>query len=213
MAPRICIAGYIVFAASIFWISDLIVLSSGCALAIALAILLPYRKLKTGFVPISIFLFITFITNVLFYPGRIMFDLGPFIITEEGIRIASIRTMRVLLLIYGAKFLTIVSPLDESLNALGELLRPLEKVGLPIRELFRTMSLSVKILPIVKSRIHEEYKSRIAEGERKGMKDKVFIVYKFLMPVFLRSISDPASFIDERVTPGMVVADDRLEDE
>ena len=56
----------------------------------------PFRAVKSGWIPISIFLLFTFISNVLNQHGKIVFSTGPVVITEEGLNIAAIRTLRVL---------------------------------------------------------------------------------------------------------------------
>jgi energy-coupling factor transport system permease protein len=146
-------------------------------------------------VPISLFLSVTFLANLLFNTGKIVYELGPFIITEEGLRLASIRTLRVFLLIAGAKFLTIMSKLEEIISAMGTLLNPLEKLGLPIRSFFASMALSVKVLPLIKRRISNEYNARVKEVEKSGLKKKASIVLQFLLPVFFESIHDPEAFL------------------
>ncbi len=195
LLPTIGIIAYICFTVTVFIIGDLWVLFIASAIFLFLIVLLPFRKLRSGIVPISLFLSVTFLANLLFNTGKIVYESGPFIITEEGLRLASIRALRVFLLIAGAKFLTIMSTLDEIISAMGTLLKPLEKLGLPIRSIFDTMALSVKVLPLIKQRISDEYNARVKEAQKSGIKEKASIVLQFLLPVFFESIHNPEAFL------------------
>ena len=197
MRPKTGIIAYIFFTVAVFITGDLKILLIASAIFLLLIIILPFRKLKSGIVPISLFLSVTFMANLLFNTGKIIYVLGPVIITEEGLRMASIRTLRVFLLIAGAKFLTIMSTLDEIISAMGSLLGPLEKLGLSIRSFFDSMALSVKVLPLIKQRISDEYKTRVKEDAKSGIKEKASIVLQFLLPVFFESIHNPKAFLAE----------------
>ncbi|HDZ87425.1 MAG TPA: hypothetical protein ENH38_02250, partial [Nitrospirae bacterium] len=175
MLPELCIIGYIFYTVAVFIIADLKIILVASALLFILMIILPYRKLKTGVVPIALFLSVTFLSNLLFNPGRILYKIGPLVITEEGMYMASVRALRVFLLIAGAKFLTIVTTLEDAINAMGRILSPLEKMGLPVKSFFDTMALSVKILPIISKKISEEYNVRIESSEKKGIRDKAAV--------------------------------------
>ncbi len=194
LLPGIGIISYICFTVTVFIIGDLWILFIASVIFLFLIVLLPFRKLRSGIVPISLFLSVTFLANLLFNTGKIVYESGPFIITEEGLRLASIRTLRVFLLITGAKFLTIMSTLDEVISAMGSILDPLEKLGLPVRSFFGSMALSVKVLPLIKKRISDEYNARVKEVEKSGIKKKASIVLQFLLPVFFESIHNPEAF-------------------
>ncbi len=74
---------------------------------------IPFRAVKSGWMPIGIFLIFTFLSNVLNQHGKIVFVTGPVVITEEGLHIAAIRTLRVLYMIAGAKILIATSKTEE----------------------------------------------------------------------------------------------------
>jgi energy-coupling factor transport system permease protein len=196
--PRLGIVAYICFTIAVFILGDPWILLIASAIFLFLIIVLPYRKLRSGIVPISLFLSVTFVANLLFNTGKIVYKLGPFIITEEGLQLASVRTMRVFLLVAGAKFLTILSTLDEIIVAMGMLLNPLEKLGLPVRSFFDSMALSVKVLPLIKQRISDEYNARVQEADDSSIKKKASIVRQFLLPVFFESIHNPEAFLADK---------------
>ncbi|MCX5718938.1 MAG: energy-coupling factor transporter transmembrane component T, partial [Nitrospirae bacterium] len=126
MSPEIKIILYVLFLISLFLIQDITVY-----LVILLAVLvfllrIPLKSLKSGWIPISLFLLFTFVSNVLFQHGKILYIAGPVIITEDGLHISLIRTLRVFFMIAGAKILVSTTQIELLIGAFGKLLKPLE---------------------------------------------------------------------------------------
>ena len=157
----------------------------------------PFRAVKSGWIPISIFLFFTFISNALNQHGKILFSSGPVIITDEGLNIAAIRTLRVLYLIAGAKILIATSKTEEIIHGLWRLLGPLERLGLPIKDYFHTMGLTLKCFPILKNLLYENYREQITSANIRGVWNRAKVVSMFLLPMFVESIQNPEKFFIE----------------
>jgi len=197
LSPEIKIVVYIVFIFCLFLIKDVTVY-----LFITIAILIfllriPFKSLKSGWIPISLFLFFTFLSNVLFQHGRILYSKGPLVITEEGLNIASLRTMRIFFMIAGAKILTATTQIDLLIGAIGKLLKPLERLGIPVVDFFSTMGLTMKSLPKIKDQIAETYKEKVKGGDVKGFWNRVKVISFFLMPLFIKSIQSPEIFFED----------------
>ena len=157
----------------------------------------PFRTVKSGWIPISIFLIFTFISNVLNQHGKIVYSAGPVLITEEGLSIAAIRTLRVLYLIAGAKILIATSKTEEIIQGLWRLLGPFERLGLPVKDYFHTMGLTLKCFPILKNLLYENYREQITSANIKGMWNRAKVVSMFLLPMFVDSIQNPEKFFIE----------------
>ncbi|MEW6675575.1 MAG: energy-coupling factor transporter transmembrane component T [Nitrospirota bacterium] len=197
MSPQIKIISYIAFIICLFLIKDITVyLFIFVAISIFL-LRIPFKSLRSGWIPISLFLLFTFISNVLFQHGRILYSRGPFVITEEGFNIASIRTMRVFFMIAGAKILTATTQIELLAGAFGKILKPLERLGIPIVEFFSTMGLTMKALPRLKDQIAETYREKMKEGDIKGFWGRARVVSMFLMPLFVKSIQSPEIFFEK----------------
>lgn len=197
MLPAIKIILYISFVISLFLIRDLTVY---LLIFIAISILLfrlPLQSLRKGWIPICIFLVFTFASNILFQPGRILFSLGPVVLTEEGIIAASLRTIRVFLMIAGAKILTGTTETERLIGGLGKILKPLEHLGLPVSEFLSTMNLTLKSLPGLKNQIVETYTDKVRNGNVKGFRNRAKAISVFLMPFFVKSIQSPESFFED----------------
>jgi energy-coupling factor transport system permease protein len=158
---------------------------------------IPFRSLKSGWIPISLFLLFTFISNILFQHGRILYNAGPLFITEEGFNIAVIRTMRVFFMIAGAKIITATTQIESLIGAFGKLLNPLEHLGIPVVEFFSTMGLTMKSLPKLKDQIAANYREKVKEGNIKGFWNRAKVVSMFLVPLMIKSIKSPEIYFEQ----------------
>lgn len=200
LIPEIKIVLYIVFIISLFIFSGLKAYLFIFAVLCILLLNVPFKNLKSGWIPISLFLMFTFISNVINQHGEILFSSGPLVITYEGLNIAVIRTIRILLMIAGAKILIASTKTDDMVRALGRLLSPFEKLGLPVKDFFHTMGLTLKCFPILKEKASETYKESKRSGDIRGFLNRARMISMFLMPMFVRSIQSPEVFFEKSET-------------
>ncbi|MEW6053022.1 MAG: energy-coupling factor transporter transmembrane component T [Nitrospirota bacterium] len=198
MLPEIKILAYITFSISLFFIHSL-ALFAGIAFGILVLFMrIPFRRLTQGWVPILLFLSFTFIGNMLFQQGKIVALAGPFVITEEGLRVAAERTMRVFLLIAGAKLLTASTDTETLLNAMARLLRPLERFRIPVSEFFSTMGMTMRFLPELKEQIVSGYRQEMQGRKVKGFRERVRLLSSFLVPLFVKNMQAPERFPEKK---------------
>jgi energy-coupling factor transport system permease protein len=197
LLPEIRIISYIVFIAAIFIIQDVTVyLVIFLALSVFL-VRIPWKSLKRGWIPISLLILFTFVSNVLFQSGRILYEAGPVSITEEGVNIALIRTMRLFFMIAGAKILTAKTTIESLVGASARMLKPLERFGVPVSEFFSTAGLTMKSLPRLKEHLVDTYKQKIEENHLKGFWSRIKIASLFLLPLIAKSLQSPEIFFKE----------------
>jgi energy-coupling factor transport system permease protein len=197
LIPEIKIFLYIFFVICLFFIKDLTVYAVIFIVILALLFRIPFKSLKSGWIPISLFLLFTFISNALFQPGRILFGSGPLVITAEGLDIASVRTLRVFFMIAGAKILTSTTEFGMLVNALERIFSPLERLGVPVREFFSAMGLTMRSLPVLKEQMVREYREKVKGGDTRGFLNRARAISMFLIPLFVRSMQSPESFFDD----------------
>jgi energy-coupling factor transport system permease protein len=197
LSPEIKIISYIIFVVCLFLIRDITVYLLIFVVISIFLLRIPFKSLRSGWIPISLFLFFTFISNLLFQHGRIIYGIGPFVITEEGINISAVRTMRVFFMIAGAKMLTATTQIELLVGAFGKILKPLERLGIPVVEFFSTMGLTMKSIPRLKDQITEAYKEKVKEGNIKGFSARVKVVSMFLMPLLVKGIQTPEIFFED----------------
>ncbi len=197
LSPEIKIILYIVFIVCLLLIKDV---TFYLFIFVAISIFLfriPFKSLKSGWIPISLFLLFTFISNILFQHGRILYSAGPLFITEEGLNIAVIRTMRVFFMIAGARIITATTQIESLIGAFGKILKPLERLGIPVVEFFSTMGLTMKSLPKLKDQIAANYREKVKEGNIKGFWNRAKVVSMFLVPLMIKSIQSPEIFFEQ----------------
>lgn len=199
MSPEIRIILYTIFVSCLFFIKDpaayLFIIPTVFSAIIILRV--SFKVLKSGWIPISLLLLFTFIGNALFQHGKIWYKTGPLIITDEGLNIAFIRTMRVLLMIAGAKILTATTTPDSLASALGTFLRPLRRLKIPVDDLLQIIGLTLKSLPRLKKEIAGNYREKISRENISGFLDRVRVISKQLVPIFVMCMQVPEKYFKE----------------
>jgi energy-coupling factor transport system permease protein len=155
---------------------------------------LPVKKMKSGLFPILFFLLFTLAGNLFFHSGRIIFSHGFLSITDEGVRLAGIRTLRVFSMIFAAKILTTVLSVDRLIHSLEGIMGPLEKIGIPIRDFFSVMGLTLKSFPALMTYLLKTYREEAKNNDVQGFRKRMGHMAAFLMPVFVKSIQSPETF-------------------
>ena len=97
-------------------------------------------------------------------------------------------------MIGAAKILTATLSVEELVRSLEEILRPLERIGIPIKDFFSIMGLTMKSFPALMTYLLKEYREQMKDGDVRGIRHRIGRVASFLMPVFVRSIQSPESF-------------------
>lgn len=189
---------YIILAISLFVIKNIYYHASIALIVAALLFLLPFNKVKSGIIPIFLLLFFTFTGNVFFHPGRIIYEAVSIPITDEGLYTAGLRTLRVFSMIFAAKILTYALPVDRMLLTIGRLAGPFEKAGLPLRDFFDIMGLTVKALPVLTQRLSRSYREDLENNNIRGFRNRLRHLVSFIMPVFAESIRSPEEFLVSR---------------
>ncbi|MBL7032309.1 MAG: hypothetical protein ISR97_03910 [Nitrospira sp.] len=185
-SPKARILLYLLLVIAVF-VSDSLEVSLILLLVVlASAVRVPFSSLKRGFFPITVFLLFTFISNVLFQEGNVLYDVFGLGITDEGIRRGGRLTLRLFILITGAKVLTASTRSEDLINSMSELLGPVGRIGF-VQELVYVMALTLRLLPIIYNEAIELYKNmRGSVGS--GVADKIKLSVELLTTLFERSL-------------------------
>lgn len=167
------------------------------ALLIVLLLTVPVRLAGRGWVPISILLIFTFLSNLFFHPGKVVFHPGPLVITEEGVTAATVRTLRVLLMIMGAKIVIATTSAELLVASLGRIFRPLERFGLPVGEFFSTMGLVMKSLPKLRQEISAACRKEMENGKDEGFWNRIKTVAGVCSALFVGGLESPEKFLND----------------
>jgi energy-coupling factor transport system permease protein len=196
LPPEIKILIYIAFILGLFFMKNLL-FSFGIFILMAILLArIPMSSLLRGWIPITVFLFFTFFSNLFFQHGRVLFQAGPMFVTEEGLNAALLRTIRIFCMIAGAKILTATTGIEPLISAFAKLLRPFERLGVPVEEFFSTMGLTMKSLPRLKEQVVREYRTTVKDRKITGFRNRAKMISSFLMPLFVKSIRSPETFLN-----------------
>ncbi|MBA4373494.1 MAG: hypothetical protein C0402_11615 [Thermodesulfovibrio sp.] len=195
--PDIRIVFYLVFSVSLYSIRSIPLLGILSGILLLFLLRLPFRKLKAGWIPISLFLSFTFMSNLLNHHGEILAAVGNFFVTREGLHTALLRTLRLFLMIGGLKALMAGTPAMDLVNALGRLFMPLERLGLPVKDLVHTMGLTLQCFPVLKDMGSELYRKQLGLQQAKGFSGRIKVISAFMVPMFVMSVRTPEIFFQQ----------------
>lgn len=148
---------------------------------------IPVSVLKRGLIPITLFLAFTFFSNILFQSGRVIYEMGGIAVTEEGLRRGGHLTLRLFILILGAKALTGTTKAEELIRAINVLLGPLGRWE-PLREFMSTMVRALSFLPIIYDEAQTLYAEAVKNSPETTFLDKIKLSVSLLTPLFERSL-------------------------
>jgi energy-coupling factor transport system permease protein len=197
MSPEIKIITYVLFITSLFFIREVNVYLLICIPCFIFLIKIPRKNLKSGWMPISLLLAFTFLSNMFYQQGRILFSSGGLIITYEGIHTAVTRTMRVFIMIAGAKILISFTKTEVLIGGLRNICKPLVRFKVPVDDFFQVMELTLKSLPALKKQMACMYKDHMNGGQMKGYLSRVRMASSLLIPMFVKSIQAPDQYFQE----------------
>ena len=193
-SPRAKILLYVLLATTVFFSHSFSVSLISLVFVMFFAIRLPFSTLKRGLIPIMLFLTFTFISNVFYQTGNVLYEVSGFSITDEGLRSGSLLTLKLFILILGAKALTATTKAEDLVNGMSELLGPIGKTGF-VKELLFTMSLTLRLLPIVYDEALELYKD-VKNSEGASIAGKIRLSVSLLTPLFERSLKKAREMSD-----------------
>jgi energy-coupling factor transport system permease protein len=197
LPPELKIILYLFFVATLFFVDSPVFYCCTSVLIFLLLFTVPVRLIKKGWIPILILLAFTFLSNLLFRHGKVLFIAGPMIITVEALTEASIKSMRLLFMIAGAKLLTGTTSTEALMRGLGRILLPLQYVGIPVDEFISTMGLTVQSLPALKEQFLAMYRERMRQGRMCGFLNCARVFTGLIVPLFVKGLQAPEQYFAE----------------
>ncbi|MBF0516538.1 MAG: hypothetical protein HQK97_05385 [Nitrospirae bacterium] len=169
-SPEFKITLYVIFTAVTFLMKDMSFFAISGAAAACFFSLLPDKSIRTGIVPIFIFLFITFMSGMLFTGGRVIASFAGFDITHEGLTEAVVKTVRVFLMIVGAKVLMLTTSVDEMIAGLNRMLPVSNPAkGSAFRDFIEIAGLTFTAFPAIVLRLKTDFREKAAASHYEGL--------------------------------------------
>lgn len=208
--PRVKVVGVLLYLISLFifrGFAGYVVVTLFLAGIIILS-KVPLRYVIRGMKPIIFLLIITALFNLFGTQGDIAFQWKFIRITWQGMQKSLFMAMRLIYLIIGSSMLTYTTTPNQLTDAIEKLLKPLEKIRVPVHEFAMMMSLALRFIPILleeTNRIINAQSARGADFEEGKIWQRMRAMISILVPLLVsatRRAYDLANAMEARCYHG-----------
>lgn len=208
--PRTKFVGTMMFIVSIFVFNSFPgYLLAGIFLAIVIGLSkVPVKFMFKGLRGIMVLLMLTVVFNIFLTPGEILWRWGILKVSKEGLVLAGKMAIRLIFLITGSSVMTLTTTPNQLTDAMERLLRPLNKIHVPVHEIAMMMSIALRFIPILMEETDKIMKAQIARGadfESGNIIQKTKNMIPLLVPLFIsafRRANDLALAMEARCYHG-----------
>lgn len=164
--PRIKIIIISLFIVTLFFINNFYpyILIVGFILTAVHLSKVPLKFILKGLRPLMFIIMITFFINIFMTKGEVLYEIGPLVITKEGLRQAVFMALRLVFLITGTSLLTLTTSPIALTDGIEKLLSPFKKIGLPAHELAMMMTIALRFIPTLLEETDKIMKAQMARG-------------------------------------------------
>ena len=194
--PRVKLVATLLYLISLFLFKNILgyLVTTVFLIAIIKLSKVPFRYIMRGMKPIMMLLLITLLFNLfLTREGDVLFHAWIFTITEGGLRTAILMAIRLVYLITGSSLMTFTTTPNELTDGIESLLKPLNKIHVPVHEIAMIMSIALRFIPTLLDETDKIMKAQQARGVELGKKEHFFARLKnsvnILLPLILTSLN------------------------
>ena len=168
----------------------------------------PVKFIFKGLKTIFMLLLITIFFNMILTPGEVVWKLGFIKVTKEGLVLAGTMAIRLVYLVIGSSIMTLTTTPNQLTDGLERLLRPLNKLHVPVHDIAMMMSIALRFIPILLEETDKIMKAQIARGadfENGNLIQKAKNMVPLLVPLFIsafRRANDLAMAMEARCYHG-----------
>lgn len=188
--PRVKVVGVLAYLISLFLFRGFVgyaVVTVFLGTVIVLS-KVPLRYIVRGMKPILFLLIVTALFNLFGTSGDVVFYWKFITITWQGIRKAVFMSMRLSYLIVGSSMMTYTTTPNQLTDAIEKLLKPLEKIKVPVHDFAMMMSLALRFIPILleeANRIINAQSARGADFEEGRLWQRMRAMVSILVPLLV----------------------------
>ncbi len=182
--------GTIIFMASLFIVNKFwpYLLIAAALFAVIKMSKIPTKYIIKGIKPLRWIILFTFVINIFFLPGEVIWKFGFLTLTKEGIRQALFMSIRLIFLVIGTSLLTLTTSPIQLTDGIERMLNPLKKIGLPVHELAMMMTIALRFIPTLldeTDKIMKAQMSRGADFESGNIISRAKNLVPLLVPLFV----------------------------
>lgn len=124
----------------------------------------PFKFMVKGLKAVLILIIFTVAFNLFLTPGHTIWKLWIFRVTREGLVRAVMMGIRLIFLIIGSSIMTLTTTPNDLTDGIESLLRPLNKIGVPVHEIAMMMTIALRFIPILLEETDKIMKAQMARG-------------------------------------------------
>ena len=209
--PRVKIVCTLLFLVSLFIQNSLLgyvaaTIFLGCVIRLSRV---PVKYIVKGLKPIVVLLMFTVVMNLfLTRGGDTLAHFWIFTITEEGLRTSVFMAILLIYLVMGSSIMTFTTSPNGLTDGLEKLLRPLNRINIPVHEVTMMMSIALRFIPILLEETDKIMKAQLARGadfESGNIIQRAKAMTPILVPLFVsafRRANDLAMAMEARCYNG-----------
>lgn len=192
----------------VFTSAPVYLLMTGITFLLIMISKVPVRMVLRSLKPLWWIILFTFVLHLFSHPGREIYRIWQFVITQEGVEQGALISVRLMLLIVLSTLLTFTTSPLKLTDALESLLSPFKRLGLPAHELAMMMTIALRFIPTLISetdKIMKAQQSRGADFVTGSILSRLKNMVPILVPLFLsafRRADDLALAMESRCYRG-----------
>lgn len=205
--PRVKIICTLIFLVSLFVQNSLLgyAVATIFLMIVIKASQVPLKFMLKGLKAIVILLLFMVVMNLfLTKGGETLVHFWIFTITEQGLRVSVFMAIRLIYLIVGSSLMTLTTTPNSLTDGIESVLKPLNKINVPVHEIAMMMSIALRFIPILLEETDKIMKAQIARGadlESGNIIQKTKAMVPILVPLFVsafRRANDLAMAMEAR---------------
>lgn len=195
--PRVKIVAVLVYLISLFLFSGFagyIVVTVFLIAAVSLSHV-PFSYISRGLKPVLFLMCFTAFFNIFFTQGDVLFRWELFsghalTVTWQGLRKGLFMVLRLFYLVVGSSLLTYTTTPNKLTDGIESLLKPLNRLKVPVHDLAMMMSLALRFIPILleeANRIIRAQSARGADFDEGKITERLRAMVSILVPLLVSS--------------------------
>ncbi len=192
--PRTKVAAALLFMVSCFLADGAPTLALAAAAVATVAILarIPVGRLLGSLRPLAVFLVVSSVISlVLTRTGSPVLAAGPLVIYSDGVTAAIVYAVRFFLLLAAGDVLMLTTRPTELTDGIERLLRPLERLGVPVAQAMVTLSIALRFVPTLSREAEDVLSAQTARGadlEDRGALSYALVCIPLVVPLFASAL-------------------------
>ena len=208
--PRVKLTATIAFIISLFLVKNIwgYLIAALFLAAVIKMSNVPFKFMMRGMKAILFLLLLTVAFNLFLTPGEPLVQIWKLTITKEGAQVAGMMAVRLTFLIIGSSVMTLTTTPNNLTDGMESLMKPLNKIKVPVHEISMMMSIALRFIPILLEETDKIMKAQIARGadfESGNIIKKAKAMVPLLVPLFIsafRRANDLAMAMEARCYRG-----------